>query len=218
MAITSAGAGLDIPVAIRQASAVLISGPTGAGKSSVAQAVSRATGGVCFPLDNFFLDASDMPVEDLPDIGLERLWDSPESYDWAGVRCCLNDLVCTGTATVPEYSFEVNARVGASRISASAGCQVIVDGIYGFAASPVLEGLGLKTIRVFVTAELDIRFSRVLQRDAAAWARYPEHAPKRRRTLAAAERRWILTQRQAADFVIDTSEGFPPWVREAAAP
>jgi uridine kinase len=202
---------LEFPSSIQNASAVLISGPMGAGKSTIAEAVRGVTGGICFSLDEFFLDAPAIEVEYLPDIGWHRLWDSPTAYDWELFESCLRELLTKGNTIVPQYSFDVNRRVGESQMFLPQGSQIIVDGVYGFRASSVLDVLGMSAVRVFVTAELSLRFSRVLRRDALAWRNYPEHAPKRIKALAAADERWILRQQSAADIVIDTSYGFPNW-------
>jgi uridine kinase len=169
---------------------VLLAGPSGSGKSRVA----RLAGCPSLNLDDFYYDG-DHP--DLPHtLGIVD-WDDPRSWNGAAALTAIQELITTGSATVPRYDISRNAAVGSQRVDLDeAGC-LIAEGVFAIemagycndAGVPV-ESLYLDRPSIMVAVLRFIRDVRerrkpvlvLIRRGFALWRSDPE---LRRRALAA---------------------------------
>ncbi|TWF99619.1 ATP-binding protein [Kitasatospora viridis] len=113
------------PAASRRALVVLLSGPSGSGKSSLA----ARTGLPVLQLDDFYKDGDDPTLPPLPD-GSGTDWDSPDSWHGAQALAAIRQLVETGRAEVPVYSIPANGRDGSRTLDLDGAPAFIAEGIF----------------------------------------------------------------------------------------
>ncbi|WP_035848381.1 ATP-binding protein [Kitasatospora azatica] len=113
------------PAPTTRARVVLLSGPSGSGKSSLAE----RSGLPVLQLDDFYKDGDDPTLPLLPD-GSGTDWDSPLSWHRSDALAAIRVLAEFGRAEVPIYSIPANGRDG-SHILELAGAPVfIAEGIF----------------------------------------------------------------------------------------
>jgi uridine kinase len=113
------------PAPARRARVVLLSGPSGSGKSSLA---ARA-GLPVLQLDDFYKDGDDPSLPPLPD-GSGIDWDSPASWHGDQALAAIRQLVETGRAEVPIYSIPANGRDGSRLLELHGAPAFIAEGIF----------------------------------------------------------------------------------------
>lgn len=102
---------------------VLVAGPSGSGKSRIA----RLAGCPSLNLDDFYYDG-DHP--DLPHtLGIVD-WDDPRTWDGSAALAAIQELVRTGSATVPRYDISASARDGTHRIDCGGAECFIAEGVF----------------------------------------------------------------------------------------
>jgi uridine kinase len=113
------------PAPARRARVVLLCGPSGSGKSSLA---ARA-GLPVLQLDDFYKDGDDPSLPLLPD-GSGIDWDSPASWHGNQALAAIRQLVETGRAEVPVYSIPANGRAGSRALDLHGAPAFIAEGIF----------------------------------------------------------------------------------------
>ncbi|GAA4852050.1 ATP-binding protein [Kitasatospora terrestris] len=118
----------DLPLNRRTAArarVILLSGPSGSGKSSLAE----RTGLPVLQLDDFYKDGDDPTLPQFPEDGGTD-WDSPLSWHREDALAAIRQLVDTGRAEVPVYSIPDNGRVGTHTLELGEAPAFIAEGIF----------------------------------------------------------------------------------------
>ncbi|MFC9325466.1 ATP-binding protein [Kitasatospora sp. NPDC057015] len=125
------------PVPTARALVVLLSGPSGSGKSSLAE----RSGYPVLQLDDFYKDGDD-PTLPLLDDGATD-WDSPLSWHRDQAVAAIRALTETGRADVPVYSIPDNGRVATRTLDLGGAPAFIAEGIFAaeIVAQCAAEGL-----------------------------------------------------------------------------
>ncbi|MGW2541599.1 glycosyltransferase [Kitasatospora sp. NPDC001574] len=112
------------PVPIARARVVLLSGPSGSGKSSLAERSALPV----LQLDDFYKDGDDPTLPLLPDGAVD--WDSPLSWHREQAVAAIRDLYGTGRAEVPVYSIPDNGRIATRVLDLDGAGAFVAEGIF----------------------------------------------------------------------------------------
>ena len=121
---------------------VVLAGPSGSGKSRLADRLSRTHGWPIVRLDDFYkgADAPDLPRS--AELGMVD-WDHPDSWDHASAVAALGRLCNTGSASMPIYDISTSSAVGEHTVTARPHDLVLAEGIFAAEAIPSLRAAGL---------------------------------------------------------------------------
>lgn len=190
----------------------LLSGPTGSGKTTIADDLSSALGAAVIRMDDYFLDEENILLEYSDNYGPYPQWDSPESIDLRLLIENLSELLSLGIASVPVFSFIKNRRLGMRSASVPRNKPIIVEGIYATLCKEYLRTRKITSFSIFITADASIRAKRILDRDSKERGRSTSQFEKRFHFIKSSEQQWIMKQADSADMVIDTTSGWPTCV------
>ncbi|MEV6974345.1 ATP-binding protein [Kitasatospora sp. NPDC093806] len=125
------------PVPIARARVVLLSGPSGSGKSSLAE----RSGLPVLQLDDFYKDGDDPTLPRLPDGSVD--WDSPLAWHRDQAVAAIRALYETGRTAVPVYSIPDNGRVSTRALDLGGAGAFVAEGIFAaeIVADCAAEGL-----------------------------------------------------------------------------
>ncbi|MEV6208291.1 ATP-binding protein [Kitasatospora sp. NPDC051914] len=112
------------PAPTLRARVVLLSGPSGSGKSSLAERAGLPV----LQLDDFYKDGDDPTLPQLPDGGTD--WDSPLSWHADQAMAAIRALAEDGRADVPVYSIPANGRTGSRPLSLDGAPAFVAEGIF----------------------------------------------------------------------------------------
>ncbi|MGF1427405.1 ATP-binding protein [Kitasatospora sp. LaBMicrA B282] len=126
------------PALTTRARVVLLSGPSGSGKSSLAERLGLPV----LQLDDFYKDGDDPTLPLLPD-GSGTDWDSPHSWHGAQALAAIRELVEQGRAEVPVYSIPANGRAGSRSLDLGGVPVFIAEGIFAAELVAACEAEGL---------------------------------------------------------------------------
>ncbi|WP_338748358.1 uridine kinase family protein [Janibacter alittae] len=121
---------------------VVLAGPSGSGKSRLADRLSRAHGWPIVRLDDFYksADAPGLPRSD--ELGMVD-WDHPDSWDQDASVSALSRLLEQGTASMPIYDISTSSTLGEHTVTARPEDLVVAEGIFAAEAVPALRAAGL---------------------------------------------------------------------------
>ncbi|WP_371481136.1 ATP-binding protein [Kitasatospora sp. NBC_00315] len=112
------------PVPPARALVILLSGPSGSGKSSLAE----RSGLPVLQLDDFYKDGDDPTLPLLTDGAVD--WDSPLSWHREQAVAAIRQLAESGRADVPVYSIPDNGRAGTHTLDLAGAPAFIAEGIF----------------------------------------------------------------------------------------
>lgn len=172
-----------------------IAGPSCAGKSEVARALSRHLPAAVLGLDSYYVDLGHWSFEQRCGFN----FDAPEALDRELLLRDLGSLSRGETIWHPHYSFETHSRSGAP-IRFDPQPFVIVEGLFALYWPAVRD---LMSLRVFVTAPDEICFARRQARDVIERGRSPESIRKQYdETVRPMAQRYVLPTAAFADLVL----------------
>ncbi|MEV5506520.1 ATP-binding protein [Streptomyces orinoci] len=120
-----------LPSSAAPARVILLTGPSGSGKSSLA----ARTGLPVLNLDDFYKEGTDPTLPQLPDGGGAD-WDSPLSWDAAAAVRAIEELCRTSRTEVPRYDIGSSSITGRSTLDIGRTRLFIAEGIF---AADVIE-------------------------------------------------------------------------------
>ena len=121
---------------------VVLAGPSGSGKSRLAERLRRTHGWPIVRLDDFYRQAGDPDLPCSSELGIVD-WDHPDSWDQAGAVTALDSLVRSGRATMPVYDIGTSSVVGEHTVRARPRDLIIAEGIFAAEAIASLRAAGL---------------------------------------------------------------------------
>jgi uridine kinase len=138
---------------------VLLAGPSGSGKSSLARRVGLPV--VC--LDDFYRagDDPDLPVCELGIVD----WDDPRAWDAERAMMALRELLHHGVADLPLYDIAADRAVGTHRVSLDGSPLVVAEGIFAAELVEACRHEGLLADALCLTHRPVVTFWRRLVRD-----------------------------------------------------
>jgi len=159
---------------------VILSGPSGSGKSRLAARLQAARGWPVVRLDDFYRDGGD-PALPMTDLGATRLvdWDDPRSWDPEAAVRALLALVTTGRVEVPVYDIGRSRATASAQVTLDPDQLVIAEGIFAAEIIGRLRELGLLHSAWCIAHNRWVTFARRLVRDLSE-RRKPPHILLRR--------------------------------------
>ncbi|HSK21794.1 MAG TPA: hypothetical protein VK906_01395 [Egicoccus sp.] len=169
------------PDAHPRARVVLLAGPSGSGKSSLAARVGVPT--VC--LDDFYRDGDD-PALPVGRLGIVD-WDDPASWDAERAVDALVRLAHHGRADLPIYDIPHNRAEGSHTIDLAGAPLVIAEGIFAAELVEHCRDEGILADALCLTHRPAVTFWRRLVRDLREGRKPP---------LTLLRRGWYLLRRE----------------------
>jgi len=181
---------------------LLIAGPTGSGKSTLSNMISKKWEIHSLCLDNYFKNEDEIELV-LPEFNI-RQWDSPDCYNWNILINNLQDIFRDKIARIPIFSHEHSRQNGWADLRIQKK-PLILEGIY--AINPkildVVQSMRLKFFSIFLDIPEGIRWQRKYNRDVLE--RNEEPATLQiwfDNVIKPAEKKWVNQQLKSADLVI----------------
>lgn len=143
---------------------VLLCGPSGSGKSRLAERLQAEHGWPVVRLDDFYKDHDDPGLPLHPDLGIPD-WDDSATWDGAGAVAALHELVTAGRCVVPTYDITTSRATGARPVTSRPGDLVVAEGIFAAELVGALRERGLLAGAWCVTHPRGLTFARRLVRD-----------------------------------------------------
>ncbi|AKU16141.1 uridine kinase family protein [Luteipulveratus mongoliensis] len=171
---------------------ILLSGPSGAGKTRLARRLSDQHGWPVVRLDDFYKDGHDpslpMIEKGLPD------WDHLDSFDLDSAVDALDGLCRTGSVDVPIYDISTSRVTGRATVSAHDAPVIVAEGIFAAHAAAPLRERGLLGAAYCIRQNRWLTFARRFLRDLAEHRKPPLVLLRRGLRLCGAEPRIITEQ------------------------
>ncbi|NYI08018.1 ATP-binding protein [Allostreptomyces psammosilenae] len=190
------------PAPTTGARVVLLSGPSGSGKSSLAERCGLPV----LRLDDFYKDGDDPTLPSLPD-GSGTDWDAPESWHAGDALAAIRALATRGTSEVPVYDIARNGRVGTRTLRLDGADLFIAEGIFAADLIDSCRAEGLLADAVCLRVRPAV----------TAWRRLRRDVREARKPLPFLLRRgWTLMRAEGAIVARHTGLGARPCGPEEA--
>ncbi|MDD4211143.1 MAG: nucleoside kinase [Clostridia bacterium] len=211
----------------RKTKFVLVAGPSSSGKTTTSHILQQdlLKVGICakvISLDNFFLDREETPY--LP--SGDRDYDSVNSIDWKLFDKCVDELLNNKSSILPIYDFLTGVkRLNNPPTTLLENEIIIIEGLH--ALNPIINNFIPHefSAKVFVIPQtsfssngkiqLDVfslRLMRRIIRDVRTRGISPETTLDFWKNVRAAEDLYVLPFEKDADFIVDTTHAYEPYV------
>lgn len=182
--------GVDAPSGPLHAKVVLLAGPSGSGKSHLAERTGLPT--VC--LDDFYRDGDD-PSLPMSVLGIPN-WDHPDAWDGDRALAALVTLVRTGRIDLPVYELAADRSVGTQRLELDGAPMVVAEGIFAAELIAGCQHAGILADALCLVHRPHVTFWRRLVRDLREGRKAP--LTLLRRGLALRRQEPAIVARQVA--------------------
>lgn len=157
---------------------VVLAGPSGAGKTRLADRLSAEHGWPVLRLDDFYRDGDDPALPRDESLGIVD-WDHPDSWNARAAVAALVELVDAGRTVTPVYDIGASRAVGTHEVVARASDLVLAEGIFAADIVAALDEAGVLYGAWCIHHRPTLTFVRRLARDLAE-RRKPPHVLLRR--------------------------------------
>ncbi len=188
-----------------------IAGASGSGKTTLAQELARSLEGATFPLDNYYLDLSHLPVEERA----RQNFDDPALIESTLLAEHVGELAQGRAIQRPRYDFSHHVRVAGQTETVRPGAFLLVEGLFALYFPQLLP---LYQLRVYVDTPDTVCFDRRLRRDMQERGRTPESVRRQYdATVRPAGIRYVRPSAVHADLTIDGTEALDWKVEQVLA-
>jgi uridine kinase len=146
---------------------IVLAGPSGSGKSRLAERLEQRFGWPTLRLDDFYRDGDEagLPrIEDGANAGLVD-WDHPGTWHREDAVAALLELCRTGATDVPVYSISESRRSGAQRLDLGGAEVFCAEGIFAPDVVAACRDAGVLEAAYCITQHRVVTFWRRLSRD-----------------------------------------------------
>ncbi|QKV94510.1 ATP-binding protein [Streptomyces sp. NA02950] len=168
---------------------ILLSGPSGSGKSSLA----ARSGLPVLNLDDFYKEGDDPTLPKLAEDGSTD-WDSPLSWDADAAVAAVAALCRTSRTTVPVYDIPTSARVGEELLDLGRTPLFIAEGVFAADIIGRCAELGVLADAICLRGRPSTTFRRRLLRDLREGRKSALYLVRRGWRLMRAERGIVARQ------------------------
>jgi uridine kinase len=179
---------------------VVLAGPSGSGKSRLADRLEAAHGWPVFRLDDFYRDEDDPAMPRHPDLDIVD-WDHPDSWDADRALGSLGELLDTGRSETPVYDIAASRAVGHREVRADPQALVLAEGIFAAEIVSRLESAGMLHSAWCIHHRPAVTFVRRLVRDLRE---------RRKAPPVLVRRGWALMREEPAIVERQTALGAVP--------
>jgi uridine kinase len=174
-----------------------IAGASGSGKTTLAAELARELDGFHFPLDNYYLDLSHLP---LPQRAKEN-FDHPALIESSLLATHVAALARGATIERPLYDFSSYIRIPDRTETVQPIAFVLVEGLFALYYPALLP---LYQLRIYLDTPDDVCFDRRLRRDTIERGRTPESVRQQYdATVRPSSIAFVRPSAAHADLVID---------------
>lgn len=177
---------MTTPPTTRTGRIVILSGPSGSGKSRLAARLSARYGWPVVGLDDFYRNGDDPELPIQEELGIPD-WDDPRAWDGEAAVDALTRLVTTGRTDTPVYDISTSTAVDTREVVSDGRGLILAEGIFAGEIVPTLRSRGLLHSAWCVRHRRGVTFALRLARDLR----------ERRKPPATLVKRGILLMREA---------------------
>lgn len=192
---------------------VLLSGPSGSGKSLVA----AASGLPVLRLDDFYKEGND-PTLPLVAGTSDIDWDHPASWDADVAVAAIEELCRTGRTTVPAYDISLSARTGTESLDIGRTPVFVAEGIFAAEIVGRCREAGVLADALCLTRGAFTTFRRRFLRDLREGRKSVPFLLRRGWRLMRLERSIVARQTELGAHACDKDEALGRLARAATAP
>lgn len=193
-----------------RAAVVVLAGPSGSGKSRLAERLQNAHGWPTLRLDDFYKDGDDPSLPRIasgPHRGLAD-WDDPASWNRDAAVAALLELCRTGRADTPVYSIPQSRATGHQVLDLTGATVFCAEGIFADQVVAACREAGVLAAAYCITQHRSITFVRRLVRDLSERRKAPLVLVRRGITLLRAQRRIVRRAEAAGCRTMTGDEAF----------
>lgn len=172
---------------------IVLAGPSGSGKSRLAERLGAAHGWPTLRLDDFYRDGDepDLPrITEGANAGIVD-WDHPGTWHRDDALTALRELCATGATEVPVYSISESRRTGTQRLDLGGATRFCAEGIFAAEVVEECRATGLLAAAYCITQHPGVTFWRRLTRDLREHRKPPLVLLRRGLALARAQRQIV---------------------------
>lgn len=176
-----------------RARVIVLAGPSGSGKSRLAERLERSRGWPTLRLDDFYRDGDEAGLPRIADGANAGLvdWDHPGSWHCDDAVAAIRALCETGRAEVPDYSIARSRRTGTQTLDLGAARVFCAEGIFADEVVERCRAEGLLEAAYCITQHPLVTFVRRLTRDLRERRKPPLVLLRRGWALLRAQRRVV---------------------------